>query len=624
MKTLRLILLLLVGSFLLGCQEEQQLSQRRVKKYEPTWESLREYKEVPKWLRDGKFGIYTHWGPYAVHAYGSNTTWYSFALYMDENGEARQHFEKTFGKLTPTFGYKDLIPKFTAEKFDADEWAELFEKAGAKFAGPVAEHHDGFAMWDTKYSDWNAAKMGPKRDVVAEFEKAVRKRDMKFVTAFHHAANWFFFPVTDERYDTGDPKNSGLYGQRHEPGAPRNQEFLDEWYGKIIEVIDNYSPDFIWFDFALDSIAEGYVKDFLAYYYNDAEAKGKEVVVTYKGNDLVPATGVRDLELGQETKITYHEWITDSTVDDRGAWGYANDLVFKTPDRVIDNLVDRVSKNGYLLLNVGPKPDGTIPEPARDLLLEMGAWLDVNGEGIYGTSPWLIAGEGPTNLGASTEIGFNEADTVYTKEDIRFTVKGDTLYATFLAWPGEEAIIKTLRLEGVEDEDEDEVDVDDEDEDEVDVDDEDEDEEDWGDDEEDDDEDVPSLAGKTFTIERPDAEYTWEFKEEGRVTVSGGMAGEGADGIYEQEGHEVNIQIGNFKIEGTFDGEEFDIPERDAGPRYPGFYPQEIKRITMLGDGRTLDWEMTREGLVIETPDRKPCKHAYVFKIERYHHPRID
>jgi alpha-L-fucosidase len=148
MKMLRLILLFSVGSLLLGCQEEQ-LSQRQVKKYEPTWESLREYKEVPKWLRDGKFGIYTHWGIYSVHAYGDNTTWYSFALYRAPESEARKHFEKTFGSLDE-IGYKDLIPKFTAEKFDADEWADLFAKSGAKFAGPVAEHHDGFAMWDTK------------------------------------------------------------------------------------------------------------------------------------------------------------------------------------------------------------------------------------------------------------------------------------------------------------------------------------------------------------------------------------------------------------------------------------------------------------------------------------------
>jgi alpha-L-fucosidase len=463
----------------------------------------------------------------------------------------------------------------------------------------VAEHHVGFAMWDTKYSKWNAAKMGPKRDVVGELEQAVKKRDMKFVTAFHHAANWFFFPVSDKRYDTGVPKYSGLYGQPHKRGAMRNQAFIDEWYGKIIEVIDNYSPDFIWFDFALDSIAEGYVKDFLAYYYNHAEKQGKEVVVTYKGNDLVPATAVRDLELGQEPKITYHEWITDSTVDERGAWGYAHDLTFKTPDRLIDNLVDRVSKNGYLLLNVGPKPDGTIPDGARDLLLEMGAWLDVNGEAIYGTSPWFIAGEGPTNLGAATEIGFNEADTVYTNKDIRFTVKGDVLYATFLAWPGEEAIIATLRGAG-EEEDEDE-------------------EEEEGHNE---DEDIPSIVGKTFTIEDDDEEYTLVFKEE-KLTVSGGEAGEGTDGEYVQEGREIYIEVAGFELEAIYDGEEFKIIE-DEAPKYPGFYKEEIKRISMLGDGRSLDWKMTRKGLIIETPDKKPYKHAYVFKIERYHHPKID
>jgi len=219
----------MIGLLVSGCQE--QMSRKSAKKYKPTWESLREYKHVPQWLRDGKFGIYTHWGPYAVHAYGENTTWYSFAMYRDPEGEARKHFEENFGELTPPFGYKDLIPKFTAEKFDADEWAELFEKAGAKFAGPVAEHHDGFAMWDTKCSEWNAAKMGPKRDVVGELEKAIKKRDMKFVTAFHHAANWFFFPVDDKNYDTGDPKYSGLYGQHHKRGAMRNQAFIDEWYG---------------------------------------------------------------------------------------------------------------------------------------------------------------------------------------------------------------------------------------------------------------------------------------------------------------------------------------------------------------------------------------------------------
>jgi len=671
MKKLGLILIVL--TVVLIC-----FGQAQAKKYEPTWESLREYKEIPKWLRDGKFGIYTHWGPYAVHAYGSNTTWYSFSLYLDSTGEARQHFEKTFGKLTPTFGYKDLIPKFTAEKFDADEWADLFARSGAKFAGPVAEHHDGFAMWDTKYSKWNAAKMGPKRDVVGELAKAVRKRDMKFVTAFHHAANWFFFPVLDKRYDTGDPKNYGLYGQPHERGAMRNQAFIDEWYGKIIEVIDNYSPDFIWFDFALDSIPEGYVKDFLAYYYNHAEAKGKEVVVTYKDNDLVPATGVRDLELGQEPKLTYYEWITDSTVDDRGAWGYANDLIFKSPDRVIDNLIDRVSKNGYLLLNVGPKPDGTIPDEARDLLLEMGAWLKVNGEGIYGTSPWIIAAEGPTNLGDIQRQGFNESDVVYTGEDIRFTVKGDTIYATFLAWPGKRAIIKTLRAQGlkadkfeedteaagdasslagktyiIEHQGEDYEWVFSEDGEasvsgaelgagmegyykqdgtnvSLSV-------ADWQGEatydgktltlnSEKKDASVPSLVGKTLTTGKGDEEATWVFAEDGKARVSGGEAGEGVDVKYEQDGQNVHFSIaGLMEFDGTYDGEKLEIAEdQEQAPSYPGFYKEEIKRITLLGDGKSLDWKLTKKGLVIDMPDKKPSDYAHVIKIERYHHPKID
>jgi alpha-L-fucosidase len=603
MKKLGLILLVLCGLLIIGYQQAE------AKKYEPTWESIRQYKEVPEWLRDGKFGIYTHWGPYAVHAYGSNTTWYSNSLYNYPRGEARRHFEENFGKLTPEFGYKDLIPKFTAEKFDADEWAELFEKAGAKFAGPVAEHHDGFAMWDTKYSDWNAAKMGPKRDVVGELEKAIKKRDMKYVVAFHHAANWFFFPVHDKNYDTGDPKNSGLYGQFHQPGEMRNQEFIDEWYDKIIEVIDNYSPDFIWFDFALDQIPEGYVKDFLAYYYNDATEKDKEVVVTYKGNDVVPGTGVRDLELGQEASITYHEWITDSTVDDRGAWGYADDLVFKSPNRVIDNLVDRVSKNGYLLLNVGPKPDGTIPEEARDLLLEMGKWLEVNGDGIYGTTPWIIASEGPTNLGAATDIGFNESNVVYTNEDIRFTVKGDNLYATFLDWPGDTAVITTLRTSGEEGRVE----------------------RDWAGDSNVDDE--LKLGGKTIEADI----FTFSFKKDGVVDIVArpedleeGKEFEEIEGQYEQDGEKVTMWLGDAGRTATYDGKDFELlePVLEAvdfsAPRYEGFYTEEIKRITLLGDDKPLKWERTSKGLEVEMPDEKPCEHAYVIKIERYHHPKID
>ncbi len=565
-------------------------------KYEPNWSSLKQ-NPTPQWLQDGKFGIYTHWGPYAVHAYGSNTTWYSFALYMDAEGEARQHFEKTFGELSPDFGYKDLIPKFTADKFDAEEWADLFAKSGAKFAGPVAEHHDGFAMWDTKYSEWNAAKMGPKRDIVGQLEKAIKAKDMKFVTAFHHAANWFFFPVHDKQYDTGDPKNSGLYGQYHQPGEMINQEFINEWYNKIIEVIDKYGPDFIWFDFALDSLPEGYVKDFLAYYYNWAEKNGKEVVVTYKDHDIIPGAGVRDLELGQEPNVTYNDWITDTSVDDRGAWGWANDLTFKPPNRLIDNLIDRVSKNGYLLLNVGPKPDGTIPEGAKEVLLEMGEWLGQNGEAIYNTTPWFVAGEGPTKVGDIQRQGFNESGAVYQPEDIRFTVNGDNLYATFLDWPGEKALIQTIRLSGpaaakvvIPD---------------------------WAKGEE-----SKPLTGTEWNIVDEDSvEYLYKFTSEKDFFVSGGEAGEGLTGTYIQIGDEVKLQIGGFSWGGIYDGKEFKVGE-GGSPNYPGFYPEEIKRITMLGSDEELEWVMTSQGLVIKTPE-KIGNYAYSFKIERYHHPKL-
>ena len=302
-------------------------------------------------------------------------------------------------------------PCLRGEKFNAEEWADLFQKAGARFAGPVAEHHDGFAMWDTKYSPWNAAKMGPKRDVVGELAKAIKKRDMKFVAAFHHAESWLYFPTFDKRYDCGDPRYSGLYGFVHEKDALPSKAFLDLWKGKIIEVIDKYDPDLVWFDNGLELITDSYKQDMLAYYYNHAAARKKEVVVTYKRNTLPPGTGLLDLERGQEADLTYYEWITDSTVDVGRGWGYVKGLGFKTVDNLVVNLVDRVSKNGYLLLNVGPKPDGTIPDEAKKLLLGMGKWLRVNGDAIYGTTPWVIAGEGPTRL--TTRGDFNEKNNLH-------------------------------------------------------------------------------------------------------------------------------------------------------------------------------------------------------------------
>lgn len=467
--------------------------------YKPTWNSLRNH-ATPQWLKDAKFGIYTHWGVYSVPAQGPNATWYANKLYFNANGPERKYHEATYGPLEK-FGYKDFIPMFTGEKFNADEWADLFQKAGARFAGPVAEHHDGFSMWDTRYSEWNAVKMGPKRDVVGELAKAIKKRNMKFITAFHHAENWYYFPTWDKRYDCSDPRYSGLYGFIHEKDALPTKDFLDRWEGKIIEVIDKYDPDFIWFDGGIQLINDSYRMDMLAYFYNNAAAHKKDVVISYKRHDLPPGAGLIDLELGQEPDLTYYDWITDTSIDDGEGWGYVKGLGFKSVDNLVDNLVDRVSKNGYLLLNVGPKPDGTIPDEAKERLLGLGKWLGVNGDAIYGTTCWVTAGEGPTQMKKTREFGFNEQnDLRYTAQDIRFTVKDNNIYAIVLDWPGETVLIK-------------------------------------------------SLAPK--------------------------------------------------------------------GNLWTGLYPSEIASITMLGDGKELKWEMTKEGLRIETPKKKPCDYAFVFKIER-------
>jgi len=476
--------------------------------YKLSWNSLKTH-VTPTWFQDAKFGIYTHWGIYSVPACGPNGTWYPYNMYR-EGTPQYEHHVKIYGHLSK-FGYKDFIPMFKAEKFDPDEWAELFKKAGAQFAGPVGEHHDGFSMWDSQVNEWNVAKMGPKRDVVGELERAIRKQDMRFMVALHHAANWWFFPHWKKDYDSSDSRYVGLYGPPHNLEWTKNmpevkdrknewqlqdkpsKEFLDKWLAKIREVIDKYQPDMLWFDFGLNFVQEHYKRESLAYYYNQAEEWGKDVVVTYKWHDLASGCGVVDLELGSFDQLTYHVWITDTTVDDGGGWSYLHDAKYKTATSLVHYLVDNVSKNGLMLLNVGPKPNGEIPEEAKEVLLEMGRWLEVNGEAIYGTTPWMVYGEGPTRM---TKSGmFSEKEEVqYAAEDIRFTVKDGTLYAICLGWPGDETTIK-------------------------------------------------SMAEK--------------------------------------------------------------------------LYDSEIKSVKMLGVDEVLPWKMTKEGLKIKTPTRKPCEHAYVFKIER-------
>ncbi|MFB3894954.1 MAG: alpha-L-fucosidase [bacterium] len=417
-----------------------------IHKYQENWNSIKEHK-TPQWIQEAKFGIYTHWGVYSVPAYGPNGTWYPYNMYRKGSEQYRYHL-RTYGHPAQ-FGYKDFIPMFTGEKFNADEWAELFQKAGARFAGPVAEHHDGFAMWNSKLTKWNAVKMGPKRDVVGELEKAIKQRSMKFMTAFHHAENWYFYPHWIKEFDTANPKYSRLYGPLHnhsskpkgygQPGEWEkqevpNREFLNRWLAKLYEVIDGYQPDMLWFDFGLKYIIEPYKLKFLAYYYNKEKKWNRELVVIYKNRDLPPGAGLIDLERGRMDDLTYFDWITDTSVDDGDGWGYIQNVPYKSVTQLIHVLVDNVSKNGYLLLNVGPRSNGEITEAEKERLLGIGNWLQINGEAIYDTTAWFIYGEGPTKMEKSGP--FSELkEPKYTPRDIRFTVKGNTLYAICLGWP---------------------------------------------------------------------------------------------------------------------------------------------------------------------------------------------
>jgi len=415
--------------------------------YEPTWESLSQHR-TPEWFRDAKFGIYTHWGPITVASESEEAQggvqWYGMNMYREDD-PAFEYHRKRFGNQN-SFGYKDVIPLFEAERFDAEAWATLFEKAGAQFAGPVAIHHDNFAMWDSDVTRWNSANMGPRADVTDQLEKAIKQRGMKFMTAFHHAFTWGYYQPA-YAYDAGNPQWSGLYGEPHESGEPMSDRFLKRWMGMIQEVVTTYEPDMLWFDFGLGGDREGFrsvptswQQKMFAFYYNWGTSHGKQVAVAHKHKDIHEHTGVLDFERGRSDKLTSYVWLTDTSI---GPWFNEEPGEYKSTNELVDLLVDIVSKNGVMLLNVGPKADGTIPKEAGRLLLDIGNWLEINGEAIYGTNPWEVYGEGPASFEGGA-FGEQKQDVNYGANDVRFTKKGEKLYAISLGWPGEEITIASL------------------------------------------------------------------------------------------------------------------------------------------------------------------------------------
>ncbi len=409
--------------------------QARERYYSPEWESLARY-EVPAWFQDAKFGIFIHWGVYSVPAYKGE--WYPRNIYRSQ-GPHQEHHIETYGPLDK-FGYKDFIPMFKAVRWDPVQWAELFKQSGARYVVPVAEHHDGFAMYDCSHTPYNAVNMGPKRDVVGELMAECRKIGLKAGVSSHRAFNWEYY-AQEEGFDTYDPAYEKLYGKRRAQPWP-DKDFVNDWYLRTLELAVKYEPDIFWFDFYLDQpeLREARYR-FAADYYNLSVGWGKDVVLQYKYDIYHPSIGVLDIERGKLSGIQRKSWQTDTAVSFRG-WCYITEPDYKDSALLVHDLIDIVSKNGNLLLNVGPKPDGTIPSEQQDILRNIGDWLRVNGPALYGTRPWVRFGEGPTQTaeGAHQE----HKNKGGTADDYRFTIKGDTLYAHCLGWPQEAFVIKSL------------------------------------------------------------------------------------------------------------------------------------------------------------------------------------
>ena len=398
--------------------------------YKATWDSIQQNYEVPDWLEGAKFGLFMHWGLYSVPAHGNE--WYEKHMYA--GGDLQWHTAH-FGP-PEKFGYKDFIPLFTQARFNADDWAALFKKAGAKFVVPTAEHHDNFAMWDSEVTPFNAKKMGPKRDLIGELGAAVRKQGLKFGVSNHGMEHFTFInpdPALDARLqaakaDLYDPAWSEFYNVADRSPAAMTR-FLTDWVNRNLELIDKYQPDMLWFDNGVNLRVLDPLKEHVAaYYYNSAKAWDKPVTIVTKyiayapSNDDTKQIGsVIDFEkVGSRSPAAVRPgpWIVDDPIG--STWGYTEGERISSPASIIGKLIDTASKDGTYMLNLSPTADGRIPDDQRQTLLGIGAWLALNGDAIYGTHAW-------------TQFGEN---------GLHFTVKDGALYAMGSA--GGEVVIHSV------------------------------------------------------------------------------------------------------------------------------------------------------------------------------------
>lgn len=420
--------------------------------FAPTWESLRQF-QCPDWFRDAKLAFWSHWGPQSVPMYGD---WYARHLYVEGHDQYRHHW-RVYGHPSQV-GYKDIVPLWKAENFDPEGLMRLFVDAGAKYFVGQAMHHDNFDNFDSAHNPWNSVNIGPKRDIVKAWQGAARAHGLPFGLTEHLGAsfNWFgsnkgsdkIGPYAGVPYDGNDTAHEDLYyanqGYSLDSGwYTDNAEFQKHWLARIKDVIDKYQPDLLYSDGGVPFAEIGLTA--ISHLYNtSALVHGGVNQAVYSQKDTDPTVytvGVLDIERGQREDIAEQPWQTDTSVGD---WFYNVRDVYKTPRQVLESLVDIVSKNGNLLLNIPQRPDGTLDDECTYLLQQMAAWMPANGEGIFGSRPWEISGEGA----AAAEAGaFKEAAVEWTPADFRFTRKGDTMYAYQMRRPdGGKAVIRALAL----------------------------------------------------------------------------------------------------------------------------------------------------------------------------------
>jgi alpha-L-fucosidase len=410
-------------------------------RYTASWTSLDTHNPAPEWFQDAKFGIYYHWGAFGTAMFGSE--WYPRNMFNKSGNSAEyQHHMATYGDPYGSWGYDKFLtgandksgkftqfaPKLVSDggSWDPDAWAQMFLDAGARFAGPVAEHHDGFSMWDSKVNEWNSVAMGPKLNLAKLHADAIRKKGLRVFMSLHTEWNfggyWAYGTPT-----TSDPSLQKLYGKL--PNA--DEQTL--WLNELKEVIDEFLPDILYQDRYLSGISQTNLMTFLAYYYNAALDANREVVAVAKETITDHKGQLYDYERGGPADIRTPYWMTDDSVGSQ-SWCYVTGLSYYTDAQFIGSFVDRVSKGGNMILNTSPMPDGTFPQRQKDILAAFGKFLKQMGTAIYSTRAWVVYGEGPTKMGG----GEFTSPTALTTSDVRYTQSkdGDAVYAILGGWPG--------------------------------------------------------------------------------------------------------------------------------------------------------------------------------------------